>query len=165
MLMVSFLLYISSTSPPPPTWCAPWHWPPRQAPPPSYPCCPPWAVSRKSQEKCAKKRRKKLGVAVVPLAIVFFGGWEMSELGGGKCLNFGGGKCPPGKWPTPADSIQKILTKWRRPFDILDCKDNLGMIFPSAISFYLQSLALLAKLSFQNLPWAILILPFWSEGF
>merc|ERR1712117_459179 len=54
-------------------------------------------VSRKSQEKCAKKRRKKLGVAVVLLANVFFGGWEMSEFGGGKCPNFGGGKCPPGK--------------------------------------------------------------------
>merc|ERR1712240_754453 len=32
------------------------------------------AVSRKSQEKCAKKRRKKLGVAVVLLANVFFWG-------------------------------------------------------------------------------------------
>ena len=39
------------------------------------------AVSRKSQEKCAKKRRKNLGVAVVLLVNVFFGG--------GKCLNLG----------------------------------------------------------------------------
>ena len=52
---------------------------------------------RKSQEKCAKKEEKKLGVAVVLLANVFFWGWEMSEFGGGKCPNFGGGKCPPGK--------------------------------------------------------------------
>ena len=55
------------------------------------------AVSRKSQEKCAKERRKKLGGAVVLLANVFFWGWEMSDFGGGKCPNFGGGKCPPGK--------------------------------------------------------------------
>merc|ERR1711973_874548 len=44
------------------------------------------AVSRKSQEKCTKKRRKKLGVAVVLLANVFFGGWEMSEFGGGEIM-------------------------------------------------------------------------------
>merc|ERR1711978_612733 len=80
---------------------------------------------RKSQEKCAKKRKTNwgwqlsswqmfflgggkcpnlgvvnvriLGVVNVLLASVFFGGWEMSEFGGGKCPNFGGGKCPPGK--------------------------------------------------------------------
>ena len=94
----------------PPTWCAPWPpchapstwcapWPPRQAPSPSHPWCPPWAVSRKSQEKCAKKR-KKMGVAVVLLANVFFWRCEVFEFGGGKCPNFGGGKCPPGQWLT-----------------------------------------------------------------
>ena len=40
-------------------------------------------------KKSAPKKEKKLGVVVVLLANVFFGGWEMSE--------FGGGKCPPGK--------------------------------------------------------------------
>ena len=36
-----------------------------------------------------------LGVVNVLLANVFFGGWEMSEFGVGKCPNLGGDKCPP----------------------------------------------------------------------
>ena len=51
----------------------------------------------KAKKSAPEKEEKKLGVAVVLLANVFFWGWEMSEFGGGECPNFGGGKCPPGK--------------------------------------------------------------------
>ena len=71
-----------------------------------------------------KKKKKKLGVAVVLLANVFFWGWEMSEFGGGKCPNFGGGKCPPGKW----------LTIWLNKSDQLThdvgCKTSVASNMP-----------------------------------
>ena len=47
--------------------------------------------SKKPRKVRQKKRRKKLGVAVVLLANVFFLGWEMAEFGGGKCPNLGVG--------------------------------------------------------------------------
>ena len=56
-----------------------------------------FSKSKKPRIMRQKKKKKKIGVAVVLLANVFLGGWEMSEFGGGKCLNFGGGKCSPGK--------------------------------------------------------------------
>ena len=54
----------------------PWRppWPSRQPTSRS----PPWAVSRKNQEKCARKRKKIGGGSCPP----------------GKCTVFGGGKCP-----------------------------------------------------------------------